>query len=946
MLKKSIGGKRVHKTRERRTSQIDPAQPERVANFDVLTGVANRTRFQDLLQQTLAGAGAAAQLVAKIDIGCFHALNTSYGYAVGDALLVAVARRLTQLPQNLTARLDADVFAVALPINVEGGTDAQLDALRLALSGPYELLGVTREVQFSIGYTVAHSGSDTRTLLRQTTIALRDCKSIRSREPRQYDAAADERLREQQRVTADLQDAITSNEFVMYYQPKIHLDTDTIVGAEALLRWRHPTRGLLPPSHFIDLSEQAGLIIDIGTGVMQAAARFSVDINQRHSETLHIAVNVSLSQFTHKGMIQAVERLMVKTGVQPECLMLELTENLFAENSRELLKTFQRLRSLGLGLSIDDFGTGYASLRYLDRFPVSEVKIGRDFIRGLSHSRYHRSIIESIVHIAESLRIVVTAEGVETEVQRDLVRNLGCDYAQGYLFSRPLTARGFIRYLQRNLVLPAPVDVVHIGDATQKVGSTAGGNHLPVELLPQDIACAGGRGVVTALRHLRERREAEEKIRFLAHHDVLTGLPNRTQLHDLIAWQLNHSQRVGDPIAVMCIDLDRFKAVNDTHGHQAGDRLLQLVAERILASVRTGDAAARIGGDEFIVLLTLIARRDSITQLAQRLIEQLSEPFDLGGYEARIGASIGIAVSPQHGTVAEVLIKNADIALYRAKADGRGGFCFFETGMDRQMQERRALEQELRQAVADVAFEVVFQPEFDLQTNEINVLEALVRWPRPGLRPIAPTEFIAVAEETGLIVPLGRWVLEVACRAALSWPEHCRVAVNVSARQFVGGTFAETVAEVLARTGLSADRLELEVTETGLMRDPEQVRRSLESLKNMGARIALDDFGTGYSSLSCLQRFPFDKVKIDRSFVHTLADRESDGARAIVGAILAMSHRLGLVVTAEGLETTAQLAMLRLYNCDLVQGHLLARPMCLEQVPGYLVAQQLKLPVR
>ncbi|HET6236135.1 MAG TPA: GGDEF domain-containing phosphodiesterase [Acetobacteraceae bacterium] len=330
------------------------------------------------------------------------------------------------------------------------------------------------------------------------------------------------------------------------------------------------------------------------------------------------------------------------------------------------------------------------------------------------------------------------------------------------------------------------------------------------------------------------------------------------------------------------------------------------------------------------MLLTAVGRYDQITQLAQRLIEQLSEPFDLGGYEARIGASIGIAVSPQHGTVAEVLITIADIALYRAKPDGRGDFCFFETGMDRQTQERRALEPELRQAVADAAFEVVFQPEFDLQTNEINVLEALLRRPRPGLGAISPAEFIPPAEATGLIVPLGRWVLEVSCRAALSWPEHCRIAVNVSPRQFVGGTFVETVIEVLERTGLPADRLELEVAETGLMHDPEQVRRSLERLKEVGAHIALDDFGTGYSSLSCLQRFPFDKAKIDRSFVHTLADRESDGARAIVGAILAMSRRLGLVVTAEGVETTAQLSMLRLYNCDLVQGYLFARPMRLE----------------
>jgi diguanylate cyclase (GGDEF)-like protein len=473
----------------------------------------------------------------------------------------------------------------------------------------------------------------------------------------------------------------------------------------------------------------------------------------------------------------------------------------------------------------------------------------------------------------------------------------------------------------------------------------AAGERLPVEVLERDISFAGGRAVVTALRDISERQAAEAKIRFLAHHDVLTGLSNRTQLHDLIDWHLTQSQRAGDPIAVMCIDLDRFKAVNDTHGHQAGDRLLQLVAERILANIRTNDAAARIGGDEFIVLLSDVVRHDSITYLARRLINQLSEPFDLGGFEARIGASIGIAVGPQHGTAAEVLIKNADIALYRAKADGRGDFCFFENGMDRQTQERRALEQELRQAVADAAFEVVFQPMFDLPSNEIGVVEALLRWPRPGLAAVSPAEFIPLAEATGLIVPLGRWVLEVACRAAITWPEPCRVAVNVSARQFVDGRFAELVAEVLGRTGLPADRLELEITETALMHNEEQVRGILERLRKMGAHIALDDFGTGYSSLSYLQRFPFDKVKIDRTFIQALTDRDSDGARAIVGAILAMSHRLGLVVTAEGVETEAQLEMLRLHSCDQVQGFLLARPMRLDQVPGYLAAQQADEPL-
>jgi diguanylate cyclase (GGDEF)-like protein/PAS domain S-box-containing protein len=597
--------------------------------------------------------------------------------------------------------------------------------------------------------------------------------------------------------------------------------------------------------------------------------------------------------------------------------------------------------SLGSVLGFSDWSAQLATPGGMAFRPIVVVFISETVVTallGLIGAAIDRRAATLIDHESERLREFTESTFEALVIHRDAIvldaNAVFCD-----LLGMPLSAvkgRRLGQFLADNLASPASSGVATHDYAIR----TANGVDLPVEVLSRDISFAGGRAVVTALRDISERRAAEAKIRFLAHHDMLTGLPNRTQFHDLIVWHLTQSQRAGDPIAVLCVDLDRFKAVNDTFGHQAGDRLLQLVAERLLANVRTNDAAARIGGDEFIVLLTDVARRDTITHVARRLIEQLSEPFDLGGYEARIGASIGIAVAPQDGTIAEVLIKNADIALYRAKADGRGDFCFFQSAMGRQAEERRALEQELRQAVADAAFEVVFQPLFNLRTNEIVVLEALLRWPRPGLAPSSPAEFIPLAESTGLIVPLGRWVIEVACQAAVTWPQPCHVAVNVSARQFVGGTFAETVAEVLARTGLPADRLELEVTETGLMHDADQVRGILLSIKQMGAYIALDDFGTGYSSLSYLQRFPFDSVKIDRSFITTLADRDSDGARAIVGAILAMSHKLGLTVTAEGVETEAQMAMLRLYDCDLVQGFLLARPMRREQVPGYLAARQ------
>jgi diguanylate cyclase (GGDEF)-like protein/PAS domain S-box-containing protein len=486
-------------------------------------------------------------------------------------------------------------------------------------------------------------------------------------------------------------------------------------------------------------------------------------------------------------------------------------------------------------------------------------------------------------------------------------------------------------------VAPAPTSASFPADERQIIG--ASGQRLPVQVLSRAIAFAGGTAVVTALRDIGERQAAEEKIRFLAHHDALTGLPNRALLHDVIALHLAQAENAGDMIAVLCLDLDRFKAVNDAFGHQAGDRLLQLAADRIRANIRDSDAAARIGGDEFVLLLARIPHVELAAQLARRLIDHLSLPFDLGSFEARIGASIGIAIGPRDGTTAEILISNADIALYQAKANGRGGLCVFEGGMDKIQQERRSMEHDLRQAVAEQSFELVFQPQFSCSSREVVAFEALMRWSHPVRGAISPSEFIPVAEATGLIVPLGRWALRTACLAALAWPRPHIVAVNVSARQFIGDDFAETVEAVLGETGLDAGRLELEITESLMMCDTERALDSLRRLKGLGVHLALDDFGTGFSSLSYLQRFPFDKVKIDRAFIRDMTERES--ARAIVGVILAMSRQLKLAVTAEGVETEEQFALLRQQGCDMAQGFLLSRPIPMQGVASFLAAMPL-----
>lgn len=460
------------------------------------------------------------------------------------------------------------------------------------------------------------------------------------------------------------------------------------------------------------------------------------------------------------------------------------------------------------------------------------------------------------------------------------------------------------------------------------------GETFPAEVRSRDIDYDGSPARVTALRDIRERRAAEDRIRYLAHHDVLTGLANRFQLNDSATRAVAASLRSGEPLAVLCMDLDRFKSVNDTLGHDAGDLLLQQAADRIRETARNIDIAARVGGDEFVVLQTSLGQSSDAAQLARRLIDRLSEPYDINGQQVRVGASVGIAIHPRDGDQIDVLLKHADRALYSAKSKGRGDLCFFEAEMDTLYRERRALEQELAHAIRAGEMKLAFQPLFGTQSGDVVTLEALVRWANPSRGVIPPDKFIRLAEETNLIIPLGEWVLETACRAAMTWQSSCRVAVNVSARQFSGSDLPAMVASVLDRTGLPATRLELEVTESLVITNTEHALQALVALKRLGVHIVLDDFGTGYSTLSYLQRFPFDKIKIDKSFIDGLASDKD--ARAIVNAILEMSHQLNVNVTAEGVETSAQLALLRSGRCDEIQGFLLGRPIRSEKVKDYL----------
>jgi diguanylate cyclase (GGDEF)-like protein len=429
-------------------------------------------------------------------------------------------------------------------------------------------------------------------------------------------------------------------------------------------------------------------------------------------------------------------------------------------------------------------------------------------------------------------------------------------------------------------------------------------------------------GWVVTYEDVTERHKAQARVAHMARHDSLTDLPNRTLFREKMGEGLNQVAIAGGAMAVLCFDLDNFKTVNDRLGHAAGDRLLRWVAARLKENVGEHDTVARLGGDEFAVLQRG-PQPQSAEKLARRLVEIIGHPPPLESQSIHVGASVGIAIAPDHGLDADELMKCADLALYQAKARGRGAYQLFEPEMEEEARSRHALEHDLRGALEAREFHLVFQPQVRLDSSELTGFEALLRWKHPSRGFVSPAEFIPIAEENGLIVPIGEWVLRTACATAASWPD-VTVAVNLSPVQFRSRGLAAMVTSALAEAGLPPQRLELEVTETALLDDSEATIEILHQLRALGVRVSLDDFGVGYSSLSYLRKFPFDRIKIDRSFVGTLG--ESPESVAIVRTIASLGAVLGVETTAEGVETEEQLDFVRECGCTAVQGYYFGRP--------------------
>ncbi len=458
------------------------------------------------------------------------------------------------------------------------------------------------------------------------------------------------------------------------------------------------------------------------------------------------------------------------------------------------------------------------------------------------------------------------------------------------------------------------INEVALGKMTHQIAEAPGGR--AIQIINQPLKAGGW---VATIEDVTERTLAEERIRHLAHYDPLTDLPNRALFHERLKHELTRIAP-GEQLAVLYIDIDEFKSVNDTLGHLIGDELLKSVAVSLSGCTKGDDFVARLGGDEFAVVQTAVKSEAEVSDLATRIFDAIRAPYDCLGHQVTTDASIGVALAPQHGTDLHQILKNADLAMYAAKSAGRRTYRFFQPDMDAQVTARRLLEIDLRQAISDGALEVYYQPCLSLQDDAITGCEALLRWRHPVRGMVSPAEFIPIAEETGLINQIGEWVLTTACAEATTWPEHIKLAVNVSPVQFKSGTLALKIVGALAASGLAASRLELEITEAVLIRDDDAALAILHQLRDIGVRIALDDFGTGYSSLSYLQRFPFDKIKIDRCFVTDIED--PDGSSCIVQAVVNIAAARHMTTTAEGVETKQQQQILRMLGCSEMQGYL------------------------
>ncbi len=1199
---------------------------------DALTGLPNRSLFETKVREQFAHRRASPEssfAVLVIDLDRFKDINQSLGREAGDFVIAQAGHRIRAAIEaaDAVSHVGSDEFAV-LVRSLPDVLHVELIARRLlgTLAKPFSIGTRSIYVSASIGIAVA-SGNYQRgeDVIRDADIAMRYAKGPGGRFA-VFDSNMHARAEKRLQLTTDLRLAIENAEFDLLYQPIVRTDDAELVGCEALLRWKHPLEGVMLPSSFMPLAEQTGLATPIGRFVLRTACRQIVRWRETTGKApFPINVNVSASELLDADFESVVVGATREFGVDPGNLVLEITESVVLDPGTRPNALVERLRAHGFGICIDDFGTGYSSLRYLQQFKVDSIKIDRSFVSGHDGEVASEPIVRTLMTLAEAFDVRVVAEGIETQRQRDVLRNAGCRFGQGFYYARALSAEEARRYVSRGLrrrrkarvrmtdgvetlrvavigsgatrardvlavlaaagyygrgfvraerasengapwnaaifldsgvagevdaaalrgisaKLPLIIataridmqvvrhaaalgahDVVLRGDGPRLIeslrraiterpsvvldrltestreelmrklfdltptyvsirdregcyvmvsqafadlyGTTiedmtgkaitaftrckadgeldlaedrdvlqsrrsrwvlrelldSSGTKRALQIVKRPIALEDGRvfvmcvavdvtkseraestlaktneflkniletisdavfaldtggrftlankrlSLLTGYRHheligmpftrifpvdtavevqraitslsaenakekrfeahvahadghprivtcslmplkegdrvigiagtavdVTERKAAEQRIEHLAYHDPLTNLPNRRLLNDRLTMAMSQAERDGRTVAVLFVDLDRFKSINDSLGHRTGDVVLQELGTRLRAAVRAADTVARMGGDEFVFLLPGLDGADEALHVARKILDAVRKPFNVDGRQFVVTASIGVSLFPNHSADAETLIKQADIALFESKRRGSDSFEVFDESMSARSLEYFVLENDLRRAIVQNELVLVYQPIVEMRTERIISLEALLRWQHPDKGLLMPDQFIRLAEETGLIVPIGNWVLHEACRQNREWQRRglfsVPVAVNVSARQLDSDLVA-AVTEALDASALPPRYLDLELTETILMESAASSSMAVDALKEMGARISIDDFGTGYSSLSYLERLPIDCLKIDKSFMPR--DPQTSGAGIIASTIISMAQALG-----------------------------------------------------
>ncbi len=993
-------------------------------NYDSVTGLPNREMFLStvglVLSQNRRSSGYSA--VLYLDIDDFKGVNDLIGRSLGDELLRIIAKRLQGCLRegdvvsqggeeaSLTsfARLTGDQFAILLA-SVQDREAASAVAVRLLDSLARPIL--IRERQFRLAARIGISdssqleaegevdGEEEEILVQRAETAMRYCKQRTGKAFAFFESFMNEVVLKKLELKAELRQALDSEQLFLCYQLLVDSLTSTPTGVEGLVRWQHPTRGLVPPNDFLPVAEESDLIVEIDRWVLREGCRQGKEWLDKGYPPLLMSLNVSMRFLEEEGFAEQILSIVEESGLPPSSLQLELSERGTLPDAGRIMSQFELLVSKGVQLALDDFGTGQTSLSYLRTLPIRCVKVDQSFVRRVPDDSASVAIVTAIVAMSHHLGLKVVAEGVETANHWRFLAEKGYDQLQGYLFSRPeavveleqtfrklggrrLGAEGtWLRVLPssaQEVAPPTPAARVRVPKtisatpfeappgapqpgAPQPGAPQPGAPQpgAPQPLAPQPVA-PQPRPVAAEVsapspapsmehstgshRHRVERdgresgwNESEAHLLELARNDFLTGLHNRFSFDERLEHAVAHADRFDHRVAVMLIDLDDFKYVNDTHGHAVGDALLIAVADRLKNLVRKVDTLARIGGDEIAVILSQFQDVRHVAELARRLLSLLAQPVDVEGRELRVTGSLGVAVYPAANTQAKDLLRQADLALYKAKNQGGNCVRFFAREMDREVQQRLALARDLTGAADRGELFIEYQLQVALDTGSIVGVEALLRWDHPARGIIGPSRFIPIAESTGEIRSIGRWVIRSACEQAKRWQVAGRkvpVSVNLSPVQCRDSKFIETVLQALKEHQLAPELLDLELNERLLKHLPSGLEDSLRRLGDLGVSLTLDNFGSGPSALEHFQRFRFRRLKIHQSLVRTIGDRSVSAS--VLSGIVALASKMGVQIVAEGIEEPEEVEALLAEGCEVGQGFLFSKPMSADTVAEHI----------